>query len=125
MDQLHTGRSERPSRPIRAPTFERSRVRLHDFRALYVTEGIAAGVDAGIVSRQAGHARSDFTRNVYQRAGREDARAVAEAIDAALASSFRARSVDSALTGTDDTVVPITRSAADLHRLLLRVSSST
>jgi hypothetical protein len=62
-----------------------------------------------VVSRQVGHARSDFTRDVYQRARREDARAVAKAIDTALASSFRARSVDLALTGTADTVVPLAR----------------
>jgi integrase len=96
-------------RKLRAAIGIRREVRLHDFRALFVTESLAAGVDAGVVSRQVGHARTDFTRDVYQRARREDARAVAEAIDAALASSFRARSVDSALTGTDDTVVPIRR----------------
>lgn len=66
----------------------RPEVRLHDLRALYVTEAIAAGVDAGIVSRQAGHATADFTRDVYQRARREDARAAADAIENAYGDTF-------------------------------------
>jgi hypothetical protein len=46
-------------------------------------------VDPGVVSRQVGHARSDFTRDVYQRVRRDDARAAAYAIDAALGDAIR------------------------------------
>jgi integrase len=87
----------------------RSEIRLHDFRALYVTESLAAGVDAGSVARQVGHARPDFTRGVYQRARREDARPAANAIDRALGATFATPSVDKSLTGTDGVVIPMKR----------------
>lgn len=76
-------------------------------RGLYVTETLAAGVDAGIVSRQAGHARADFTRDVYQRVRREDARAAADAIDAGLGSAFDVASVDLPLTSEGGDVVEL------------------
>jgi hypothetical protein len=55
--------------------------------------GIVFG--AGVVARQVGHARPDFTRGVYQRARRSDARAAADAIDRALGTTFATPSVDS------------------------------
>ncbi len=87
----------------------RREVRLHDLRALYVTEALAAGVDAGIVSRQAGHSSANFTRDVYQRVRHEDARAAADAIDRALGDAFSASSVDTVLTPTRATVVRMNR----------------
>ncbi len=94
---------------LRARAGIRKDVRLHDLRALYVTEALAAGVDAGIVSRQAGHATASFTRDVYQRARREDAKAAAAAIDAALGAAFDVPSVDIPLTLKRNVVVPIRR----------------
>jgi integrase len=94
-------------RNLRQRVGVRAEVRLHDLRALYVTETLAAGVDAGIVSRQAGHARADFTRDVYQRVRREDARAAADAIDAALGSAFDVASVDLPLTSEGGDVVEL------------------
>ncbi|MGA9160796.1 MAG: hypothetical protein WB297_08035 [Actinomycetota bacterium] len=83
------GRPMRPDilsqrcRKLRARVGVRPEVRLHDFRALFVTESLAAGVDAGVVAQHVRHARPDFTRAVYQRARRSDARAAADAIERA------------------------------------------
>lgn len=71
----------------------RPEIRFHDLRALYVTEALAAGVDAGTVSRQAGHSTVSFTHDRYQRPRRTEARAVADAIQAALGDAIRAPSV--------------------------------
>jgi hypothetical protein len=75
--------------------------------ALFVTESLAAGVDAGVVAQQVGHARPDFTRGVYQRARRSDARAAADGIERALGGAFATPSVDQALTGIEGVVVAI------------------
>jgi integrase len=90
---------------LRARLGIRGDVRLHDLRALFVTEALAAGVDAGIVSRQAGHATAGFTRDIYQRVRREDARASAEAIDRALGAAFATPAVDTPLTRASVDVV--------------------
>src|SRR5215203_2958078 len=95
-------------------------VPLHDFRALYVTEGLAAEIDVGIMSPQVGHARSDFTRDAYQRPRRKNARADADAIEVALGDTFATPSVDTALTGAGGDVVPITPTPRDLQRCWLR-----
>lgn len=92
---------------LRARLAIRGDVRLHDLRALFVTEALAAGVDAGIVSRQAGHATAGFTRDVYQRVRREDARASAEAINRAIGSAFGTPAVDIRLTKAADGVVKL------------------
>ena len=111
------GRPMRPDtlsqrwRKLRTRVGVRPDIRMHDFRALYVTESLAAGVDAGVVARQVGHARPDFTRGVCQRARRSDARAAADAIDRALGTTFATPSVDQALTRTEGVVVAIKRKA--------------
>lgn len=96
-------------RKLRTRVGVRPEIRLHDFRALYVTESLAAGVDAGVVAQQVGHARPDFTRDVYQRARRSDARPAADAIDRALGVAFATPSVDKALTREDEGVVAMRR----------------
>jgi integrase len=85
----------------------RHEIRFHDFRALYVTEALAAGVDAGTVSRQAGHSTVSFTHDQYQRPRRAEARAVADAIDAALGDALAAASVDLPLTSDGGDVVEL------------------
>jgi integrase len=62
----------------------RADVRLHDLRVMFVTEAIGAGVPLAIVSKAAGHSSSAFTADRYGRPGREDARLVADALDAAI-----------------------------------------
>jgi integrase len=94
---------------LRARVGVRADVRLHDLRALYVTEALAAGVDPGIVSRQAGHSTVSFTFDVYQRVRREDARAAADAIDRVLGDVISAPKVDEGLTDATAAVVPIRR----------------
>jgi integrase len=85
----------------------RPEIRFHDLRALYVTEALAAGVDPGTVSRQAGHSTVSFTHDRYQRPRRAEARAVADAIDAALGETLSTPPVDLPLTSEAGDVVEL------------------
>jgi integrase len=80
-------------RPLKTRLGVLGEIRLHDLRALYVTEALATGVDAGTVSRQAGHSTVSFTLDRNQVPRRSEARAVADAVHAALGDAIRAPSV--------------------------------
>jgi integrase len=94
---------------LRARVGVRTDVRLHDLRALYVTDALAAGVDPGIVSWQAGHSTVSFTFDVYQRVRREDARTAADASDRVLGDVISTPKVDGELTDSSAEVVAMRR----------------
>lgn len=58
------------------------RIVLHGLRHTYATHALAAGIDATIVSKRLGHARSSFTADTYTRLPEQVDRAAAELIAA-------------------------------------------
>ena len=86
-------------------------LRLHDLRALYVTELISTSVDVGLVSKLAGHSDPAFTMRVYQRYRAQDGASAAAALDAALGSALTATG-DTLETMTPPTVTPIRRDSS-------------
>ncbi len=56
------------------------RIVLHGLRHTYATHALAAGIDATVVSKRLGHARSSFTADTYTRLPEQVDREAAEVI---------------------------------------------